>query len=250
MDFSRLVFDDFYKFLMSFGVFLFSISLALEVFIVNNLLLNYILGISAFIFGIFIMILSGREWYNKQQNPLNEKLQAEIRKIIAETENLKFQTSQVSVDKPTKHNTRISSRYKTNDITNNALVSYKIASVLPGTVPFNFLKDWKVWFSIENQERKKYKAYIKIEFISDNYKERVADGYYGGTKAWNLNALSGVVAPGLSIPEKIKEEARGGKPVEIKIFCTVKDDYDNFIEEKLPVGYVYDPSNNSWYYEP
>jgi len=131
-----------------------------------------------------------------------------------------------------------------------ALITYKIASVLPSTISFDFLKDWKVWFLLENHEQKKYKAYIKIKFISDGYEEEVKEGYYGGTKAWNLNALSVVMAPGLDIPKTIKQKAEERKKIEIRIFCEVKDENDKLIEKKLPVGYVYDYENNGWYYEP
>ena len=73
---------------------------------------------------------------------------------------------------------------KVGERTDSAVVTYKIASVLPelNTMSFDFLKDWKVWFWIKNHERKKYKAYVKIKFISDDYEENVKEGYYGGTK--------------------------------------------------------------------
>jgi len=131
-----------------------------------------------------------------------------------------------------------------------ALVTYKIASILPNTISFNFLKDWQVWFLLENREKKKYKAYIKIKFISDGYEKELDEGYFGGVKAWNLNALSAIMAPGLGIPEEIKEKAKERKKIEIRIFCEVKDENDKLIEKKLPAGYVYDYENNSWYYEP
>lgn len=134
--------------------------------------------------------------------------------------------------------------------TNVALVSYKIASVLPNTVSFNFLKDWRAWFTIENHEKKKYRAYIKIKFImSDGYEED-AGGYYGGNIAWRLNALSGIIAPGLGIPEKIREKVKQGKGIKIRILGEIKDENDNLVEKKLPVEYIYDPKNNSWYLEP
>lgn len=142
---------------------------------------------------------------------------------------------------------------KTEGKTDGAVVSYKVASVLPeiNTISFDFLKDWKVWFLIKNHERKKYKAYIKIRFVSsDGSEEEVKEGYYGGDKAWNLNVLATIIAPGLSIPEKIKEKARQRKRIEIRISCEIKDENDELIERKLPVGYVYDYANNNWYYEP
>lgn len=133
---------------------------------------------------------------------------------------------------------------------NTAIVSYKIASRLPGTVVFNFLTDWRVWFWIANHEPKKYRAYVKIKFISDALEKELTDGYYGGTQAWKLNAFSGIQAPGLGIPEEIKVAVREGRRVKIQINCEVKDENDNLIENKFPQTYVYDPENNSWFLEP
>jgi len=133
---------------------------------------------------------------------------------------------------------------------NVALVSYKITSRLPGTIVFNLLKDWKVWFWIANHEPKKYRAYVKIKFISNNLEKVVTEGYYGGTQAWNLNAFSGIQAPGLHIPEEIKTLVRKGERVKIEIYCNIKDENDNLVEEKLPQTYVYDPQNNNWFLEP
>lgn len=132
----------------------------------------------------------------------------------------------------------------------SALVNYEIASGFPGTTYFNFLSDWKVWFLLQNLEKKKYKAYIKIKFTSDGYEKDVKDGHYGGTQVWKLNSLDKIVAPGLTIPEKIKEKAKQEKRIEIKIFCEIRDENDGLVEEKLPRGYVYDYKNNNWYYEP
>jgi hypothetical protein len=131
-----------------------------------------------------------------------------------------------------------------------ALVEYKIASSLPGTIVFNFLRDWKVWFWIANREPKKYKAYVKIKFITERYEEEVGEGYYGGTKAWNLNAFSGIQAPGLGIPDKIKEVANQRKNIKIEINCTVKDENEKLVEKKLPNIYAYEYKGEYWYLEP
>lgn len=134
-----------------------------------------------------------------------------------------------------------------------ALITYKIAQHFPElkTIPFDFLKDWKVWFLIKNHEMNKYKAYITVKFIvtSDNYQEN-AGGHYGGSVAWKLNELSVIIAPGLGIPEKIREKVKQGKTLKISILGEIKDENDNFLERKLPVEYIYDPKNNNWYYEP
>lgn len=241
MEFPKLVYDDFYKFLISLGIFLFIVGLGLAVSIANNLILNYqwifiLLCVLVFGSSIWIIIWAGKKWFENQKH-LDKKLKAET--AIAE------QTVQQMV-RPEKEITG----YKTEDKANVALVTYKIASVLPNTISFNFLKDWKVWFLIENHERKKYKAYIKIIFISDDYKKEVKVGHYGGINEWKLNALQGVSAPGLSIPEKIKEKARQGKKIKIRILCKIKDENDKLVEEKLPVEYIYNYENNSWFYEP
>lgn len=248
MDFPKLVYDDFYKFFMSFGIILLVIGLGLGISIVNNLISNYqwifiILCISILISSIVIMKRAGQKWY------ANQRLLD--RKLKAETE-LAEQTTERRI-KPEKETTELKKETisdRAEDKANVALVSYKIASVLPNTVSFNFLKDWQVWFTIENHEKKKYKAYIKIKFIMSDGYEGDAGGYYGGDIAWRLNALSGIIAPGLGIPEKIREKVKLGKGIKIRILGEIKDENDNLIERKLPVEYIYDPKNNSWYLEP
>lgn len=142
---------------------------------------------------------------------------------------------------------------KTKDIvreTGVALVDCRIASSLPRTVAFDFLKDWKVWFWIFNREPKKYRAYIKIKFITDGYKKELDKGYYGGGKAWNLNAFSGIQAPGLAIPDEIKKAANQRKKIKIEINCTVKDENNKLVEKKLPNVYRYEYEKKYWYLEP
>lgn len=255
MDLPKLVYDDFYKFLMSLGIILFTISLGIGILFANNLILNHgwifiSLGILIFISSIKIMICAGEKWY-KNQRLLDRKLKAETELAERTTERmLKPEKELIAPEKEIRERTeRVSHKGKFNG-GGIALITYKIASVLPGTISFDFLKDWKVWFLLENHEQKKYKAYIKIKFISDGYEEEINEGYYGGAKAWNLNALSAVMAPGLGIPKTIKQKAEERKKIEIRIFCEVKDEDDKLIEKKLPVGYVYDYENKGWYYEP
>jgi len=133
---------------------------------------------------------------------------------------------------------------------NVAIVSYKIASNLPGTIKFNFLNDWRVWFWIANHDPKKYRAYVKVKFITNELEIENKDGYYGNTKAWKLNALSGIQAPGLVIPEDIKDAVKKGETVKIQINCDIKDENDDLIEKRFPQIYVYDRQNNSWFLEP
>jgi len=135
-------------------------------------------------------------------------------------------------------------------INNVAVVSYKVASYLPNTIIFNFLNDWKVWFWVANHDSKKYKVYIKIKFITDEVEKEVTDGYYGGTQSWKLDAFTGIQAPGLGIPEEIKNAVMGGKRVKIQINCDIKDENDNFLEKKFPQTYIYDSQNNIWFLEP
>jgi len=239
MELPKLIYDDFYKFLMSLGTILFVIS-GCGIFLLSdkssdkifNIWLSFLVGLVViFVTSIYIMVWAGRRWY-KNQKLLDKKLEAEVKLIEQEAQKTLEPTSE-SVDE-----------------NNVALVNYKIASVLPGTVYFDFLKDWKVWFLIQNQEKKKYKAYIKMKFISGDKEEEVSEGYYGGIKAWNLNTLSQIMAPGLKIPEWIKEKAKQKKKIEIRIECEVKDENENLVEKKLPAGYAYNYENNSWYYEP
>lgn len=131
-----------------------------------------------------------------------------------------------------------------------ALVSYKIASVLPNSIEFKFLEEFKVWFLLVNHDPKKYLAYIKIKFITADFEEESTSGYYNGSIAWKLNVYSGIQAPGLGFSEKIRSAAKDGKTIKIEIGCEVHDDLDRFIEKKLPQTYVYDSAKNSWYLEP
>jgi hypothetical protein len=243
MELPKLVYDDFYKFLMSLGVVLFIISLTIGIFIADEFIKDYkgifiTICLLSFITGIITTICAGKAWF-KNQKILDRKLEAETKLIEGSAQQQEVGSKKETNDKQT---------VSLND--RSALVNYKIASVLPGTKSFSFLKDWKVWFLIENYERNKYKAYITVEFISDNKKETENKGYYGGKDAWNLNALSRIVAPGLDIPDWVKENARQRKKIEIKIYCEVKDENNNLIEKKLPSGYIYDYSNDNWYYQP
>jgi len=247
MVFPRLEYDDFYKFIMSAGIIIFLIGVIGDSYILVSIdsiekITGYkgfllILYIIFFLVGIYLMLFSGRKWYQNQKN-IDKKTKAEA--VIAE------QTAQEMI----KPEEKIFYPEERNHKSQTALVTYKIASVLPNTVPFNFLKDWKVWFWVANHERKKYRAYVKIKFISDNYEKEVQGGYYGGIKPWNLNALSGIRAPGLDIPNEIKNKAKQRKEIKILINCEIKDENDNKVEEKLPIGYVYDYDNNNWYLEP
>ncbi|MEK7170282.1 MAG: hypothetical protein AAB767_03280, partial [Patescibacteria group bacterium] len=129
-------------------------------------------------------------------------------------------------------------------------VYYDIASSLSNALPFDFLKDGKVWFRIINRESKKYKAYVRVTFNFDDLEKKISGGYYGGEQACKLDAFSGIQAPGLPIPEEVKAAARDGNRVKIRIDCTVNDEKDNLIEEKFPQTYVYEAQNNSWFLEP
>lgn len=260
MDFPKLVYDDFYKFLMSLGAVLFLVGIGLGVYIVDTPVLNAKWILPTLFSGgsILLMILVGKKW-QKNQDVLdaryefeNDKIRAEKEKFEAETQLIKQSTpniikpeQEIKIEK-TEEEIGVARRGG-EDV---ALVSYKIASVLPNTISFNFLKDWHVWFLIENHERKKYKAYIKIKFISDNYEKELNGGYYGGAKAWSLNALTAIVAPGLDVLEEVREKAKQRKRIEIEISCEIKDENDELVEKKLPVSYVYDYENNNWYYEP
>jgi len=144
---------------------------------------------------------------------------------------------------------------KTEDKTNIskngvARVFYKITSELPNSVSFNFSRDHKVWFWIFNYDPKQYLAYIKVKFITNNFEKESESDYYGGLKAWRINEYSGIQAPGLDFPEEIKNAVKRGEKINLEIRCKIHDDVNNFIEEKLPQNYAYDPENNSWFLEP
>ena len=210
MELPKLVYDDFYKFITSFSVLTFILSFyaSYQHIVAKNRVLEAtpkeveFLEIYFYVF-LFIAIISiiffiwaMRKWkYN--QNLHDRKLKAET--IISE------QTAQRIVTPEEQRFTNYSERgeigKKWDMCEKSALVTYKIASVLPNSVAFNFLEDWKVWFWIANHETKKYRAYVKIKFITEDFEKDADAGYYGGTKAWNLNALSAIHAPGLLIPD-------------------------------------------------
>ena len=242
MEFVKLNYDDFYKFVMSSGVLLFTISISVMFYLLikNSLALLIILIVTLIVSGYFI-IWSGRRW-NKNQKIIDERLKVDLeiqRKKVIEPIQLKpSEISQIQIPKE---------KYQKRNV---ALVEYKIASVLPRTVIYDLIDSGKVWFWIVNNEDKKYKAYIEIELISEGYAKKINETYYGGKKEWNLNAFTGIHAPGMPIPQEIIELAKKGKRVEIKINCTIKDENNKLVEKKLPISYVYDKNNKDWYFEP
>lgn len=253
MQFPKLVYDDFYKFVTSFTLFTFLFSIYASYYQIAkskmpNISQNEIdfLVVYFYVFLLFTLISAVFfiwaifKW-KKNQNFHDRKLEADT--IISEqTAERMLKPSEVIYDD--------SSKLIGSNNSKTALVSYKIASVLPNTIHFDFLKDWKVWFWIGNHETKKYRAYVKIKFIAPNFNKEISEGYYGGTKAWNLNALSGIQAPGLGIPDEIKKATKSKKKIEILINCEVKDENDKLIEKKLPQSYIYDYKNNNWYLDP
>lgn len=252
MEFPKLVYDDFYKFLMSLGIILFTISLGLGIFIVNSLILSYqwifiILCILAFVFSICIMVCAGKKWY-KNQTYIDAKIKADS-DIAAHTARTIMLTSKDRIYAEDYTEEGIEKEGKKRS--GVALVSYRIASILPNSVLFNFSKDYKAWFLIANHEFKKYRAYVKIEYIAEGgLKKEITSGHYGGTQAWNLNALSAIQAPGIVAPDEIKNALNQGKRIKVIINCKIYNERDEFIEEKLPQTYVYDSDNNNWFLEP
>lgn|GEM_PF-6442788 len=252
MELPKLNYDDFYKFLISIGLILVVIAITIILFLINNfLVIEWIIATIAIIVlliiggSTIIIIWAGKKWH-KNQTLLDKKLESEVKLIENEASQI-IKPQGVIGRQSVMEN--ISGQEARPII---ALVSYKIAEVLPNSVPFDFMKDWKVWFWIANHDPKKYKAYVKIKFIFNGLKEglSVSDGYYGGTRAWKLDAYSGIQAPGLEIPEEVKAVARKGKRIKIQINCEIKDEDDNLIENKFPQTYVYNSTENNWFLEP
>ncbi len=137
MELPKLIYDDFYKFLMSLGTVLFIISGA-GIFVFKGSSLNIGLGlliglIIIFVISVSIMVLAGKKWYQNQKL-LDQKLKAEVNLIEQEAQKTLQPINESTIDS-----------------NNSALVNYQIASVLPGAVYFNFLEIWQVWFLIQNQ---------------------------------------------------------------------------------------------------
>jgi len=236
MELPKLVYDDFYKFLMSCGT-IFLVTSGVGIFVYGNQALWV-----GFMAGALIMIWAGIKWY-KNQKITDDILQKEadlkellIKRQTIELELLKDTTPQTVKPKETKENI--------------ALVFYKISSVLPNSVAFNFLEEFKVWFWIANQDPRKYLAYIKIKFITDGFSKDSSSDYYGGTKPWKLDAYAGIQAPGLGFPDEIKNAVKQGKRIKIEISCEIHDESDILIDKKFPQTYAYGPENNNWFLEP
>ncbi len=129
-------------------------------------------------------------------------------------------------------------------------IDYQIASVLPETVRWNFIKDWKVWFGIFNHDSKEYLVYVNTTFIIEDKEEIIVlDGYYGGTKSWKLHALGGYKAPGLTIPDEVKKATKEKKRIEIQVKCEIRDEKNKLLHKTLPLGWVYHHDSDSWYAE-
>ncbi len=243
MELPKLVYEDLYKFTMSLGAILFLVSGAGIFISIGSIFM--LLPVAVFISSIFIMWWAWGKWY------INQKLLD--RQLGAQTTLIEQEAGQLIVpDKPIfgPEFSRECIEKEAEKDSSVALVSCKIASVLPNSVTFNFLKQFKVWFWIANHEPKRYLAYVKIKFIIDNFKEESESDYYGGLKAWKLNAYSGIQAPGLGFSEKVKNAVRQGKKIKIEINCKIHDEFNKLVEEKLPQTYVYKPENNSWFLEP
>ena len=90
MELPKLVFEDYYKFVMSVGIIFFLLAVFADTYIIINLQLNNILVLVAFVFyivlfiaGIIMVRWSGSRWYG------NQKLLD--RRLRAETERTEFQ---------------------------------------------------------------------------------------------------------------------------------------------------------------
>ncbi len=251
MEFPKINYDDFYKFLMSLGtVLVFGSSIGIFVLKIKEINLWWsLIFVLVIIISIIAMIWAGFRWYKNQGN-IDRKIAAETKLTEGEASRI-ISASEISSESSIPK--RVSGRVQkiAKEESGVAIVSYLIASVLPNSIPLSLLKDGKVWFWISNHEKKKYLAYIKVKFfIDDILVKELNDGYYGGIKPWNLNALIGIQAPGLGIPEGVREAAKQGKRVKIQVDCKIHDEDNKLIEEKLPQSYVYDAKNNSWFLEP
>lgn len=249
MELPKLNYDDFYKFIMSAGILLFILSTFASFYLLINpsILLNlphpwavWIMLITILFGSSVFIIWSGKKW-NTNQKLIDKRLEIDLKikeQKLGELVSIKNPKTDSMEENRKKDNKKV------------ALVEYKIASALPGTVIYDLIDSGKVWFWIANNSDKKYKAYVEIEFISDKYSRKEDEGYYGGKKEWNLNAFSGIRAPGILIPHEMIELAKKGKNIEIKINCTIKDEYNKLVEKKLPVSYIYNKDNKDWYFEP
>ncbi len=237
MELPRLNFDDFYKFCMSAGIILFIVASIGITFISifypessSKLITILIFYLAAFSGGIILIIWSGNKWYKNQRIHDN---------ILEKNYELMGKSSVETLENKNEGN-------------KSPQIDYRVDNGFQDTIKFSLLKDWKVWFMVRNYDNKKYKIYFTILFyINEKIFHVESKGYYGGKKAWNLNPNNRIVAPGLVIPEKIKEElSKKGTEFEIRIKCRIKDEKNKLIEERLPVRYVYNLDGDSWNFEP
>lgn len=266
MELPKIVFDDLYKFMVSLGIVLSFLSLGgivyfflnfesfLKLILISKIFLIIFMIIS-FIAGLWLIYIFLKKWRDNQ-DIYDETLREKLKNLRITNENsVPLKPDYNSYED--RHTFDFSKEEKTKELIkakpkkkqNFALVDYKIDSSLPGTVTYDIKKDEKVWFWIANRESKKYKAYVKISFfILNKLIHEVKEGYYGGVTPWNLNAFTGIQAPGLSIPTEIKKAVKKNKKIMIKIEGIIKNEKDKLIEEKLPVSYVFE--NDKWYLEP
>lgn len=242
---SEFNFDDFYKFIISASLLAIVLSFVLTFFFENNL--NWILFILVLVSSSCFILWARKRWYENQKR-LDRKLKAECELSEREASGLIPQEKMIkenTFEKQRDTKIKFASRNKV------ALIEYKVDSVLPGTVPFNLLKDKKIWFWIANLEDKKYLAYVKIK-IKIKDKEIYLDdngGYYNGRTSWKLNAYTGIHAPGIPIGLYV-EEIKNRRDLSITLEVEVKDENNKLIDKKLPVTYRYNLNNNSWFLEP
>jgi hypothetical protein len=86
---------------------------------------------------------------------------------------------------------------------------------------------------------------VRVEPFLGTKRLDIPSPYYSGRRPWHLNPRFGACGH-FQLPLK---EVKEGQRLECKVSATVVDQYDRE-HVLLPIGYVYDPGNNSWYLEP
>jgi len=233
---TKIVYDNLYTFKMSASIFSFFVSFITTTYLLLNIKdyskLYWLIIIAYLVIaGISVkFILKTYSEWNKRQDVRNKEEDLKLKLLENELKSQSINYLGIL------HNDEI------------PLIDYRFSCISSSG---NHIQFPRVWFIVRNLTSKITQAYFEIEYYVNSKKEdSVKEGHYSGKIPWNLNPYVIIQAPGLTIPQKILEKSNQGQlKMELRINCKLRDNKGKF-HKRLPVGYVYDKSNDNWYLEP
>ena len=106
-----------------------------------------------------------------------------------------------------------------------------------------------VGFNLENRTGRQVRLRVVADvFLDSKYlgNPSADSGHYAGRRIWNLNANWAIRDGNFTVPVT---EVKKGQSLMIRVTVTIIDEQER--EHKLlPLGWIYMPENNDWYFEP